>query len=182
MGLFLLIVYISVTVILVKPLTLEFKKAKLVDLKDIFIYSIIAIISTTFFLIFLGYLIDAGFINQVNSSFISEDLVDKMIIAIPFFVILAPMLEEYFFRVILANNIRKDYGYKQALVLSAVIFSLYHILFSNSDLIVILISFSSLFLLGFILAKCYFKRNSLLSSFIVHSLHNLFILGLYIVL
>jgi membrane protease YdiL (CAAX protease family) len=99
-------------------------------------------------------------------------------LAITAVVILAPLIEEFLFRGLLQSFIRKHLGAKQAIVITALCFSCFHLSlaqgFGNIPIV------SSLFPLALFLGFLYERQRSLLSSIGLHSLFNaLSILNLY---
>lgn len=92
-------------------------------------------------------------------------------------VILGPVVEEIFFRGFTYNAIKKKWGVRPAMVLTAVVFAGLH---AN------LIGFLPIAALGFLLAYVYEKTGSLIPSITIHILHNglmvtLLFLGRYLV-
>lgn len=75
----------------------------------------------------------------------------------------APIAEEFFFRGFFYTALRSKWGIKPALVLSSLIFALFHLSFLLIPL---------LFLMGVLLALLYEKRGSLDASFLLHILNN----------
>lgn len=80
-------------------------------------------------------------------------------------VIVAPLVEEIFFRGFLFQGFRQRYGWVTAMLLSSVIFAVAHL-----DLIVLIPTF----LLGCLLAYVYHRSNSLWPGIILHFLVNSF--------
>ncbi len=76
----------------------------------------------------------------------------------------APVAEEFFFRGFFYTALRSRWGIKPALILSSLIFALFHLSF---------LLFPLLFLMGVLLAFLYEKRGSLDASFLLHILNNI---------
>jgi membrane protease YdiL (CAAX protease family) len=85
-------------------------------------------------------------------------------------VVLAPLIEETLFRGLLQTFIRKHLGPKQAIVITAACFSLFH--FSIGQGIGNISIILSLFLLALFLGFTYEKRGSLFASVILHATFN----------
>ncbi|MDD4351566.1 MAG: type II CAAX endopeptidase family protein [Candidatus Gracilibacteria bacterium] len=77
--------------------------------------------------------------------------------------IVAPLSEEVLFRGYLLENFRKKWGIKTALVLSALLFALFHFQIA---------SFFFLFLLGLLIGWVYLKSNSIWPCLVLHVLNN----------
>lgn len=80
-------------------------------------------------------------------------------------VLLAPVIEEIFFRGFLFNGFRQYFGWNKAALLSALFFSLAHIQ---------LVTLIPTFILGYLLAYLFHKSNSLWPGIILHFLVNSF--------
>jgi len=80
-------------------------------------------------------------------------------------VILAPIIEEIFFRGFLFNGFRQHFGWNKAALLSALFFSLAHVQ---------LVTLIPTFILGYLLAYLFHKSNSLWPGIILHFLVNSF--------
>lgn len=78
-------------------------------------------------------------------------------------VLLAPFVEEIFFRGFLFQGFRQKYGWKSAMLLSSAIFAAAHL-----DPVALIPTF----LLGFVLAYLYHRSNSLWPGIILHFLIN----------
>ena len=87
-----------------------------------------------------------------------------VILAFAVIVILAPGSEELFFRGFVYTALRKKIGVGWAMVLSALIFAVFHL----SPLLMI-----PIFILAIALAWLYESRKSLLAPFMLHALNNL---------
>jgi membrane protease YdiL (CAAX protease family) len=86
-------------------------------------------------------------------------------------VVLAPFVEEIFFRGFLFQGFRERYGWTTAMLLSAAIFAVAHL-----DLVVLIPTF----ILGCLLAYVYHRSNSIWPGIILHFLVNSFgLLGAY---
>lgn len=77
--------------------------------------------------------------------------------------VMAPLMEEIFFRGFLFKGFRQKYGWKAALIVSSVIFGASHLQ---------LAAFIPTFLLGCVLAYVYHRSNSLFPGMILHFLIN----------
>ncbi len=86
-----------------------------------------------------------------------------------FISLFGPIIEEIFFRGFLYNAIKKRFGIKPGVLISAALFSLLH---SN------LVGFLPIMALGALLAYLYETTGSIVSSIVVHIIHNSLILGL----
>jgi len=80
-------------------------------------------------------------------------------------VILAPIVEETFFRGFLFAGFRQRYGYQKAALLSSAIFAAAHLQLS---------AFIPTFLLGYIFSYLYQRSNSILPGMLMHFLVNTF--------
>lgn len=78
-------------------------------------------------------------------------------------VIVAPLVEEVFFRGFLFAGFREKYGWKKAATISAVFFSFIHLQ---------LITALPIFMLGYIFAYVYHKSNSLWLPMLLHAMIN----------
>ncbi len=78
-------------------------------------------------------------------------------------IVMAPVMEEIFFRGFLFKGFRQKYGLKSALILSSFIFALSHFQFA---------ALLPIFLLGGVLAYVYHRSNSLFPGMIIHFIIN----------
>ena len=99
----------------------------------------------------------------------SDILLDEIWLAVSFIalVLWTPFTEELFFRGFIYQGFSHTYGDSKAILLSAGIFSLFHILAGPGVLIPIFVS-------GLALAFLYHKTGSLLPCILVHSIQNSF--------
>lgn len=86
-------------------------------------------------------------------------------------VIVAPIVEEYVFRMIIFSFIEKIFGVLPALILTSFIFAVLH---------GGLVQLVPLFLLALVLQLLYMRYKSLYPSIFLHMLHNLIIMALFI--
>ncbi len=77
--------------------------------------------------------------------------------------IIVPISEEVFFRGFLINGLEKKFNIKYSLVISSIIFSVFHINIG---------SLFPTFILGFFLGYIYIKSKSIYPSIFIHSMHN----------
>jgi uncharacterized protein len=93
-------------------------------------------------------------------------------------VVLAPLVEEILFRGFLQSFIRQHLGRKQAIVMTSLLFSLFH--YSPEQKMSNLTIVGSLFIFSLFLGFVYEKRGSLLAPIALHSLFNtLNVMNLY---
>lgn len=85
-------------------------------------------------------------------------------------IVFAPFIEEYLFRGLLQTYIRGYFGPKGSILLSSLIFSLFH--FSLSQSIGNIPLLISLFIFALYLGFCYEKRESLVASIALHMSFN----------
>jgi membrane protease YdiL (CAAX protease family) len=85
-------------------------------------------------------------------------------------VILAPIAEEFFFRGILFNRIKKKFGITFGVFSSSIIFGFAHYNQWSLGQVV------SIIIIGLILALSYIKYNNIIYPIIVHSFWNLLVL------
>jgi membrane protease YdiL (CAAX protease family) len=78
-------------------------------------------------------------------------------------VVVAPIAEEVFFRGVVYNAWEREYGYRRALLGSALLFGIVHLSLYN---------FGPIFLLGLLLAYVYARTRSLLTVVAVHATFN----------
>jgi uncharacterized protein len=92
------------------------------------------------------------------------------VIALISILIFAPLIEEFLFRGLLQNYLRKYLGVTKAILLTSALFALFHFASSQglSNVIIIL----SLFILALFLGFIYEKQKSLLSPIVLHALFN----------
>ncbi|MFN8381110.1 MAG: type II CAAX endopeptidase family protein [Anaerolineales bacterium] len=104
-----------------------------------------------------------GIITQGDVIFDVFDNLDSPILFFFVGMVMAPLMEETFYRGFLFKGFRQKYGWKAALILSAFIFSLSHLQ---------LAALFPTFLLGCILAYMYHRTNSLFPGMILHFMIN----------
>jgi membrane protease YdiL (CAAX protease family) len=104
-----------------------------------------------------------GVVTQAETIFEVLDEIDSLAIFVLASTVLAPIFEEIFFRGFLFKGFRQKYGWKIALILSALIFSLFH------GQVATLIP---TFLLGSLFAYMHQRTGSILPSIIMHFLVN----------
>ena len=99
----------------------------------------------------------------------SDILLDDMLFSVSFIalVLWTPFTEEVFFRGFIYEGFSQTFGDSKAILLSAGIFSLFHILAGPGVLIPIFVS-------GLALAFLYHRTGSLLPCIVVHSIQNSF--------
>jgi membrane protease YdiL (CAAX protease family) len=78
--------------------------------------------------------------------------------------VLAPILEEFFFRGLLYGALRRRFGISAGIVASAAVFSLLHPQLP--------LGFLSIFVLGAVFAGLYEWRQSLIPGMVMHALNN----------
>ena len=100
--------------------------------------------------------------TSYNSMFVATNILDYVLIILSV-VIIAPIVEELMYRLIL-NNSLKQYGKKVSLIISSLIFGIVHCNFYQ-----ILPAMGA----GIILSIIYFKTNDIRYSIIVHMINNL---------
>lgn len=101
--------------------------------------------------------------------FLQEKNIWFLIYSTTMVVILGPIVEEVFFRGFTYNAIKRRWGKRTAMVLTAVVFAWLH---GN------LIGFLPIMALGFLLVYVYEKTGSLIPSIAIHILHNGIMVGL----
>lgn len=94
----------------------------------------------------------------------------SLITALLSVIIMAPLIEELLFRGVLFTFLKQRFGFKSGLILSALIFSLFH--FSPSQGLGNVTLLISLFILGGFLAFLYERQGSLLASIGLHMSFN----------
>lgn len=115
----------------------------------------------------------AGFIPQGEAIFQFFGKLENPFAFIFVGIVLAPMIEEIFFRGFLFNGFRQRFGWNKAALLSSLFFSLAHMG---------LVTLIPTFILGYLLAYLFHKSNSLWPGVILHCLVNSFgICALYAV-
>jgi membrane protease YdiL (CAAX protease family) len=107
----------------------------------------------------------AGVMTQGDAIFKIFDELDSPILLFFAGVVVAPITEEMFFRGFLFKGFRQKYGWKAALVLSSLIFGVWHL--QPAAII-------PTFLLGGVLAYVYHRTNSLYPGIILHFMVNSF--------
>jgi len=86
---------------------------------------------------------------------------------------IGPIIEEIFFRGFCYNAIKKKWGVRAAMIITAAFFAIIH----QSTF-----SFVPIFMLGIILAYLYERRGTLIPSITLHVLHNSLFIGYFFVL
>jgi uncharacterized protein len=113
-----------------------------------------------------------GVITQAETIFDLLGNLESPVLFVIVGVILAPVLEELFFRGFLFKGLREKYGWKAALVISSVIFSVFHLQVAT---------LLPMFLLGGLFAYLYQRTESVFPGMIMHFLVNAFgMIGLLI--
>lgn len=92
------------------------------------------------------------------------------ILAVIAIVIIAPILEEFFFRGVLQNFIKRFCKRKLAIFLTSIIFALVH--FSYSQKLTNITIIGSIFILGLFLSFVYEKQKSLIAPIFLHATFN----------
>lgn len=92
------------------------------------------------------------------------------VLALLSIIVLAPLVEELLFRGFLQSFIRQHLGSKQAIVMTSLLFSLFH--YSADQKISNLTIVGSLFVFSLFLGFVYEKRGSLFAPIFLHSLFN----------
>jgi hypothetical protein len=136
---------------------------------------------TTFLEWFVLYVLKAGFIpDQLAVYFVKMTFADPFYFALTILtiVILTPLVEETLFRGFLQSFIRRHLGSKQAILITATCFALFHYSpeqgFANIPIV------GTLFGLALFLGFLYEKQRSLLASISLHALFNgISIINLY---
>jgi membrane protease YdiL (CAAX protease family) len=106
-----------------------------------------------------------GFLTQGEQIFQFFSELENPLALLIVGVVLAPIVEEVFFRGFLFNGFRQHFGWNKAALLSAFIFSLAHLQ---------LVTLIPTFILGYLLAFMFHKSNSLWPGIILHFLVNTF--------
>lgn len=83
------------------------------------------------------------------------------------FLILMPILEEFFYRYILQNQLSKSLHFSIAIIISSILFSVLHFDFYN---------FLGIFLAGIYLGSIYHKTKNVLLSIYTHALFNFLVI------
>jgi membrane protease YdiL (CAAX protease family) len=112
--------------------------------------------------IIYSHLILTGQLGFFNFKFLVFDA--TFIIVFSHRVVLAPAFEEIFFRGILLQQFLKRYSSQKAILLSGLLFAFVHLKLLGSV---------ELFVYGIMLGYVFYKTNSIVASFIVHSVGNL---------
>jgi hypothetical protein len=100
-----------------------------------------------------------GFITQGEAIFQFFGRLENPLAFILVGVVMAPVIEEIFFRGFLFNGFRQHLGWNKAALLSALFFSLAHLQ---------LVTLIPTFILGYLLAYLFHKSNSLWPGIILH--------------
>lgn len=104
-----------------------------------------------------------GIITQAETIFEVLEQIDSLAVFAIATTVIAPIFEEIFFRGFLFKGFRQKYGWKIALILSALIFSLFH-----GQVATLLPTF----LLGALFAYMHQRTGSIIPSIIMHFLVN----------
>lgn len=97
-------------------------------------------------------------IRNLFNQFLTNDIYTFLTVAIA-----APLLEEIIFRGIILNGFLKRYSPTTAIIMSAVMFGIFHL---NPW------QFISAFLLGLVIGWLYWKTNSLIPGIVIHFINN----------
>lgn len=110
--------------------------------------------------------------NQVAIDYVnmSKGNLGYILIACITMVLFAPLIEEFLFRGLLQNYLRKYFGIKTGIILSSFIFAVFH--FSSPQGISNLMIIPSLFVLSLFLGFIYERQRSLISPIILHATFN----------
>jgi len=87
-----------------------------------------------------------------------------------YFIVLAPIIEEFIFRGIILNRFKKKYNQKSVIIISSILFALLHFdpnVFSR-------------FLLGLLASLLYIETKNIINCMIFHSLNNLTVLAFFL--
>jgi uncharacterized protein len=106
-----------------------------------------------------------GVVTQAETIFDLLGNLESPVLFVVVGVILAPVLEELFFRGFVFKGFREKYGWKAALVISSAIFSLFHLQVAT---------LLPMFLLGGLFAYLYQRTESVFPGMIMHFLVNAF--------
>ncbi len=98
--------------------------------------------------------------DNISNLLLSEDLF-QVILAV---VIMAPIIEELIFRLLVYGELRKALGVKISIILQAILFGLYH---AN------LYQFSYAFIIGLIFGYIFHKTENITVTIIAHMINNL---------
>jgi membrane protease YdiL (CAAX protease family) len=113
-----------------------------------------------------------GVVTQAETIFDLLGNLNSPVMFVIVGVVLAPVLEELFFRGFLFKGFREKYGWKSALVISSLIFSVFHLQVAT---------LLPMFLLGGLFAYLYQRTESVFPGMILHFLVNAFgMLGLLV--
>ena len=104
-----------------------------------------------------------GVVTQADTIFEAFDSLDSPVWFFFVGVVMAPLMEETFFRGFLFKGFRQKYGWKAGLIVSSFIFGLSHLQ---------LAALFPTFLLGCVLAYVYHRTNSLFPGMILHFIIN----------
>lgn len=107
----------------------------------------------------------AGFITQGEAIFQFLRKLENPLVFVFVGIVLAPIVEEIFFRGFLFNGFRQRYGWNKAALFSSVFFSLAHLE---------PVALIPTFILGYLLAYLFHRSNSLWPGVILHCLVNSF--------
>lgn len=86
--------------------------------------------------------------------------------------IIAPIVEEIVFRVVILNQIAKRYNLKSGIIISSLLFGAVHLMNGGLDLFSAIQLIVSGTLMGMLLSLIYLKENSVWACFTVHALYN----------
>lgn len=146
------------------------------DIGFSFLVLIIALPTVSFidgsFEYILSKVVQTSVPNQIAIQYLlaAREQIFSYITMIVTAVIFAPIIEEYLFRGLLQTYLRTIFGPKGSILLSSLVFSLFHFsLYQGIGNIPLLIS---LFIFALYLGFCYEKRESLLSPIVLHMAFN----------
>lgn len=120
-----------------------------------------------FYLLFLKFM---GSISYESESKMLFEFISPPGVIFLMGAIVAPLIEELFFRGFLFGGMVKNFGWKKAAVISSLVFAFVHIISPAS-----IRFFPFYFGLGFGFAWLYYKSGSIVPSIIMHGLHNFLI-------
>ncbi len=161
-------IYIPFIVFAVRKGKINVKEyLKVPDLRS---FLFLVVIATSAFLLSVLFIVPLGdFKSLLNGhvKMIRFELVDfnlPILIRIIHVVILAPFLEEFFYRKIILSQFLKQYSPSVAIVISALLFAVCHLQLEASF---------SLFMHGIVFGIVYYRTGLLLASILVHALINM---------
>lgn len=128
------------------------------------------------------YLAIAYTILLVADAFVTRNIVFTRNIWILFNIPFAPIIEELVFRGFLLTELEKQMDGMQAIVVSAIVFTLLHypgwILLSHMSLIVLVMNSAQVFIFGFILGFIKRQSKSVYPGMVVHIVNNFVTIGI----